>query len=80
METGLRGSGGQSEPWDHPTCLTHPFHNPEAPSPLTLAEQPRGHIMGQLQKAGGTGPTVRSYQAGCTLPAAHTLPEVDGAR
>lgn len=49
------------------------FHDPEAPSLLTLAEQPRSHIMGQLQKAGGAGPAVLRDLAGCTLPAAHTL-------
>ena len=70
----------QDEPWAHLTCLTHPFHNPEAASLLTLAEQPRGHIMGQLQEAGGAGPAVFSYLAGCTLPAAHTLPGMGGAR
>lgn len=56
------------------------FHNPEAPSLLTFAEQPRGHIMGQLQKAGGAGPAVLRDLAGCTLPAAHTLPGRGEAR
>lgn len=50
-----------------------PFYNPEAPSLLTLAEQPRGDITGQLQKAGGAGPTVLSYLAGSALPTALTL-------
>ena len=36
--------------------------------------------MGQLQKAGGAGPTVFRYLAGRTLPAAHTLPGMGGAR
>lgn len=36
--------------------------------------------MGQLQEAGGAGPAVFSYLAGCTLPAAHTLPGTGGAR
>lgn len=47
---------------------------------LTLAEQPRCHVMGQLQKAGGAGPTVFCYLAGCALPTAHTLPGMGGAR
>lgn len=71
---------GYGEPWAHPTRPTHPFHNPQAPSLLTLAEQPRGHIMGQLQKAGGAGPAVLGYPAGRALPAAHTLPGMGGAR
>lgn len=36
--------------------------------------------MGQLQEAGGAGPTVFLYLAGRALPAAHTLPGMGGAR
>lgn len=79
MGPGLR-TRSTGEPWAHPSCLTHPFHNAEAPSSLTLAEEPRGHIMGQLQEAGGAGPTVFLYLAGRALPAAHTLPGMGGAR
>ena len=77
MGPGL-GARSMGEPWAHPTCLTHPFHNAEAPSSLTLAKQPRGHITGQLQEAGGAGPAVFLHLAGCALPTAHTLPGTVG--
>lgn len=61
---GGRIDKGEGEPQAHPICPTHLFHNPETPSPLTLAEKSRGHIAGQLQEAGRAGPAVLSYLAG----------------
>lgn len=58
------------------------LHNPEAASSLTLAEELRGHVTGQLQAADGASPTVFFYKASRTLSTAdspkHSLFSVEG--